>query len=93
MESYGKIVGGRLQLSSDVNPCLFGARSEAVVVAGTKRVAFAPIPAFDQLTEYVYQTPPVDGKSGISVGVAVGKCAVDAIEPVREIGTRAEVVL
>ena len=51
-----------------------GARSEPLVdaPAGTKPVAFAAIPAFDQLTEYVYQTPPTQTKSGISVGVAVG---------------------
>lgn len=44
---------------------------------GTKAVTFAKIPAFDQLAEYVYQTAPVDGKSGISVGVAIGTCTVE----------------
>jgi len=79
MESYGKLVGGQLQLSSIANPCLLGARSELTVAApaGTKRVAFAAIPAFDQTTHYVYQLPPVDGKSGISVGVAVGEVTPD----------------
>jgi hypothetical protein len=66
-----------------VNPCLLGAR-EALEVkeipADAKPVAFAKIPAFDQLTEYAYQTPPTQTKGGISVGVMVAKCAVDAVK-------------
>ena len=40
-------------------------------------MAFAAIPAFDQTTHYVYQLPPVDGKSAITVGVAVGEVIPD----------------
>jgi fructose-1,6-bisphosphatase len=71
----GKLIGGILTLAPQA---LLGERAEApVAMTSTKRVTYAKIPAFDQTTQYVYQLPPVDGKSGITVGVAVGTCAVD----------------
>ena len=73
---YGKLVNGTLQLTSDASP-LLGAREAIAKPLGTKAVTYAKIPDFDQATQYVYQTAPVETKGGISVGVAVGTCAVD----------------
>ncbi len=59
---YGIIQDGQLILSD-------------VQLPGYKPVVYAPIPDFDQTTQYVIQGAPVDNGTEIDVGVSV--CTLD----------------
>ena len=60
MQKYGMIdATGNLVLSD-------------IQYTGYKPVVYAPMPQFDQITQYVYEAPPVDDGDRISVGLLVG---------------------
>lgn len=63
---YGKVVGGVLVMSE-------------VMIDGYKPIKYAPIPQFDQETQYVAQTAPSDSGDSIYVGVEIGELELDAI--------------
>lgn len=59
MQKYGMIVNGSL-VTSDQQ------------LDGYKPVVYAPIPDFNQLTQYVYENTPVDVGDSITVNLLVG---------------------
>lgn len=44
-----------------------------------KKVAYNPIPQFDQLTEYVYETDVTQSKEGITIRLAKGIVKQDVL--------------
>ena len=64
MQNYGTIIGGQLFITS-------------VQIDGYKPVIHAEIPTFDESTQYIVQTTPVDEGDRIYVGVEVCSLPVD----------------
>lgn len=64
MEKYGMLVDGKLLKSESQ-------------LEGYKPIVYAPIPLFDQLTQYVVQTDPIDNGDHIFVGVEVKDMQLD----------------
>ena len=67
MMKYGLIQDGKLVLVPKGTP-------------GAKPIHYDPIPAFDQLTQAVFETPPVDEGDFISVGNEVREVVQDEAE-------------
>jgi hypothetical protein len=64
MQNYGMIIGGQLFTYS-------------VPIDGCKPIDFEPIPFFDEATQYIIQTAPVEEENRIFMGIEVHELPID----------------